>query len=109
MPVRATFSFDAPAAARVSHDAMRRFAEWGAVAGEAAVKTAIVSWPSGAIVDTGAMLNSVKGEMTGPYEATISVGVDYAMYVEFGTFKMPARPFFQVGIARLAQMAGAFR
>lgn len=44
-------------------------------------------------VDTGAMRNSIHGEMTGEAEGQVSTGVDYAIYNEYGTAHMPAQPF----------------
>lgn len=46
-----------------------------------------------AAVDTGAMRNSIHGEMTGPTAGQVSTGVDYAVYQEYGTVHMPAHPF----------------
>ena len=44
-------------------------------------------------VDTGALRASIGMEMTGPAEATVSVGVNYGAYVEYGTVKMAAQPY----------------
>lgn len=44
-------------------------------------------------VDTGAMLNSVESEKTGPRDRLIGPTVKYAPYVALGTSRMPARPF----------------
>ena len=46
-----------------------------------------------AAVDTGALRNSITGQITGDTEGQVTTGVDYAVYVEMGTVKMPARPF----------------
>lgn len=46
-----------------------------------------------AAVDTGAMRGSIQAVMDTDLEATIAVGVDYAAYVEYGTYKMPAQPY----------------
>ena len=44
-------------------------------------------------VDTGALRNSIGVTMSGPLAAEIGPTVHYAIYNEFGTHKMPARPF----------------
>lgn len=44
-------------------------------------------------VDTGAMLNSTQGAMDDDLHGVVRVGVDYGPHQEFGTVKMPARPF----------------
>jgi HK97 gp10 family phage protein len=41
---------------------------------------------------TGKLVRSIKVKKNGR-EATISIGKDYAIYLEFGTSKMRARPF----------------
>ena len=53
------------------------------------------------IVDTAALLNTIHVEA--PVQRmtrTISDGVHYGVYQEFGTYKMPARPFMLTGILR---------
>jgi len=57
-------------------------------------------------VDTGALMDSIRAESRGPYEAALVAGgggfinprtgreVDYAIPVHEGTSRMPARPFF---------------
>lgn len=47
-------------------------------------------------VDTSALSNSILSEskMTGDMQFTISDGVEYGIFLEFGTSKMPAYPFF---------------
>lgn len=46
-------------------------------------------------VDTGALRSSLTSEsmMTGELTYTISDGVEYGVYQEFGTSRIPARPF----------------
>ena len=44
-------------------------------------------------IDTGATLNSVRGEMTGAQEGMVSVGTEYAVYGNYGTRYQAARPF----------------
>ncbi len=43
-------------------------------------------------VDTGALRDSIKMSVQGN-RAVVSANTDYAGYVEFGTSKMPARPY----------------
>ena len=78
--------------------------------GEAATLTLHKPWMEAAAksfcpVDTGALLDSVRWELRGPYEAALIAGglgyinprtglpVDYARFVHDGTSRMPARPF----------------
>ena len=49
-------------------------------------------------VDTGNLRSSIHIE-TGDCEATVGTNVEYAPYVEFGTYKMKAQPFMSVGAA----------
>lgn len=98
MGIQATFVMNAEALKEGDKIAAKLIL-WAAPTLESRVKSSITGWPSGPIVDTGAMLNSVKGEVLGPKEAQVSVGVSYAGYVEFGTYKMVARPFFQTALA----------
>lgn len=46
------------------------------------------------IIDTGALLASIKSEMESQDTAIVKDGVTYGVYNEFGTYKMAARPFF---------------
>lgn len=46
-------------------------------------------------VDTGALRASIRWEKTGALERTIMDGVEYGQYLEDGTSKMAARPFFR--------------
>lgn len=43
-------------------------------------------------VDTGALRDSIEVSVQGN-SAVVSANTDYAAYVEFGTSKMPARPY----------------
>lgn len=61
-----------------------------AFAVERGAKLRIAGWPA---VDTGAMLNSTRATKEKPLLWKIAPGVEYAIYVEFGTYKMAARPF----------------
>ena len=45
-------------------------------------------------VDTRALQNSIKGEVSGT-TGTVTTGVDYAPYVEYGTSRSPAQPFMR--------------
>ena len=55
-----------------------------------------------AAVDTGAMKNSIDTEMIDSYTAHIGPHVEYAIYQEFGTYKMAAHPFVIPGAERAA-------
>lgn len=44
-------------------------------------------------VDTGALKNSITGEMTGTAEGQVSVGQEYGPYVEYGTARQAAQPY----------------
>jgi HK97 gp10 family phage protein len=44
-------------------------------------------------VDTGALRNSIQTEMEGDLTAHVTVGVEYAEYVEHGTYKMAPQPY----------------
>lgn len=53
---------------------------------------------SGAPVDTGTLKNSIQATRIGHAHWRVVVGVDYGMYVEWGTATMAAQPFFQPAI-----------
>lgn len=44
-------------------------------------------------VDTGAMRNSIASEMVDDLTGQVSVGQEYARFVEYGTSRMAAQPF----------------
>ena len=44
-------------------------------------------------VDTGNLKNSIGTTMEGDLTAVVGTAVEYAPYVEFGTYKMAARPY----------------
>lgn len=44
-------------------------------------------------VDTGALRNSIQTELEGDLTAHVVVGVEYAEYVEHGTYKMAPQPY----------------
>lgn len=46
-----------------------------------------------AAVDTGAMMSSIQAQPTGQMSAVVNCGVEYGIYVEYGTYKMAAQPF----------------
>lgn len=47
------------------------------------------------LIDTGFMLNSVTAESTSNTEAEAGSKAEYAIYHEYGTSKMPARPYMR--------------
>ena len=49
-------------------------------------------------VDTGRLRSSIHAEMTATHTAKISDGVQYGVFVEFGTSKMGAQPFFRPAV-----------
>lgn len=61
--------------------------------GKAAVQHIQEHIQSNGQVNTGTMLNSVTSD-----GQTVSVGVDYAVYQNYGTKFLPARPFFEPGL-----------
>ena len=67
---------------------------------EADVKDFIVSYNA---VDTGNMLNSVFSRMIGEHSAEILSPAHYSAYVNYGTYKMAARPFFSDAVERSRQ------
>ena len=44
-------------------------------------------------VDTGNLKNSIQTEMESDLTAVVGTNVEYAPYVEYGTYKMAARPY----------------
>lgn len=55
-------------------------------------------------VDTGTLKNSIQATRIGDARWKIVVGVDYGMYVEWGTSRMAAQPFFQPAIAAVTPL-----
>jgi HK97 gp10 family phage protein len=51
-------------------------------------------------VDTGTLKNSINAKQTGEFEMTVSDGVEYGYFLEYGTGKMAARPFFEPAAER---------
>lgn len=52
---------------------------------EKAVKDVEAQAKARAAIETGAMMGSIKGIMTGQYSGEVEPHVDYAIYVEYGT------------------------
>jgi HK97 gp10 family phage protein len=44
-------------------------------------------------VDTGLLRSSIHSNLQGSFKGTVSVNVDYAIHIEYGTVKTPAQPF----------------
>lgn len=61
-------------------------------------------------VDTGALRDSLTSEVSGELEIEVHDGVEYGQWVEFGTQKMPARPFLTPAVekarGRLPELVG---
>lgn len=53
---------------------------------------------SRAPVDTGTLKNSIQATRIGKAHWRVVVGVDYGMYVEWGTVRTRAQPYFQPAI-----------
>lgn len=49
-------------------------------------------------VDTGRLRNSIAHAMVGNNATAVGTSVEYAIYVEFGTYKMSAQPYLRPGI-----------
>jgi HK97 gp10 family phage protein len=80
---------------------MRKFEEYTGVVSrktaEAVEKTALDierRAKTKAPVDTGRLKNSIHTEPRGEYSRWVGTNVEYAVFVEFGTRKMSARPYF---------------
>lgn len=52
-------------------------------------------------VDTGFLKNSILAVHTAPSQWQVTVGASYGIYVEMGTVKMAAQPFFYPTIDRV--------
>lgn len=46
-------------------------------------------------VDTGTLKNSIQAQSTGELSAEVAPHTDYAVYVEYGTSRMRARPYMR--------------
>jgi hypothetical protein len=73
---------------------------WGAATLLSLVRLSILNYPGGPIVDTGNMLSSVTMGILAPAKAAVWVGAEYAVFVEYGTRYVDARPFFGDAIER---------
>lgn len=58
----------------------------------------------GPLIDTGAMLGSVRSRQTSATTGEVQVGADYAAYINFGTRRMQAYPFFDNAVKRFKPM-----
>lgn len=54
-------------------------------------------------VDTGALKNSIHTERKGEMEYTVGDGVEYGIFQELGTHKMPAHPFLIPALKRVVK------
>lgn len=53
-------------------------------------------------VDTGHLKDSIGFEMTGQTSGEVTAGADYSAMLEYGTSRMPARPFLTPAVDRVA-------
>lgn len=61
-------------------------------------------------VDTGTLKNSIKAMKQRDRYWIVGAGVEYSAYLEFGTVRMEARPFFKPACERIARrFAAQFR
>lgn len=51
--------------------------------------------------DTGRLASSIEFDQIGPLTATVGSRLAYAVYLEYGTRKMAARPFFRPAVERM--------
>lgn len=54
-----------------------------------------------AAVRTGAMRSSIHARRVGPAHWEVNVGVEYGLYVEYGTIHMAAQPFMRPSVAEV--------
>lgn len=52
-------------------------------------------------VDTGMLRNSIQANRLGKHSWEVTVGADYGMYVEYGTVRMAAKPYFNPAIDKV--------
>lgn len=62
---------------------------------QAAVDAGVDHATSVVPVDTGALQDSIGGDVLGPEEAEIYAEEEYAAYVEYGTIHMDAQPYLE--------------
>jgi HK97 gp10 family phage protein len=61
-------------------------------------------------IDTGNLKNSIRAEQASAKVWVVAAYTDYAAYLEYGTGKMGARPYFRPAVKRLTQrFARAFK
>lgn len=53
------------------------------------------------MTDTGRLANSITFDRAGPLTATVGSNVIYALYLEYGTRRMAARPFMRPAVERI--------
>lgn len=56
-------------------------------------------------VDTGNLKNSIVARPAGRGKAEVSIGAEYAIYLEYGTTRMAARPFLRPAVERISEKA----
>lgn len=56
--------------------------------------------------DTGRLASSIEFDQIGPLTATVGSRLAYAVYLEYGTRKMAARPFFRPAVERMRKDFG---
>jgi HK97 gp10 family phage protein len=69
-------------------------------AGDIAAQAELIAFQKD-IHDTGHLIGSINAQPTGELSAEVAVGAEYAVYHEFGTYKMAARPFFFPAVERV--------
>jgi HK97 gp10 family phage protein len=52
-------------------------------------------------VDTGNLRNSIQSSFPDEFVAVVGTHVEYAPYVEFGTYKMAARPYLMPAVEKV--------
>jgi len=84
------------AAAALEAEIKTSFGASGAGGGPVGRVTNIPSAPgSPPSVQTGRLRNSIGYNVVGPARAQVGTNVEYGLYLEFGTSRMPARPFLR--------------
>jgi HK97 gp10 family phage protein len=53
------------------------------------------------LIDTGNMLNSVQAQPDGTFAWIVGVGAEYAIYHEYGTVRLPPKPFFLPAVRQI--------
>lgn len=52
-------------------------------------------------VDTGALRNSIQAQEVSPLVSQVAVGVEYGVYVEYGTHKASAQPYLNPAVEQV--------